>query len=241
MRRTTRHLMASAVLGLSIALAFACAPAPSECGTALAHHGEGGLPLSGEFINLPDSLAAGRLRTVNRDAVASNDGTAVRVTASQGMGLIWIGGTDFADGAIEADVCGRDVDSKSFIGVAFHRKDDQTSEAVYVRPFNFRASNVEHRQHAVQYVAEPDHDYSRLRAKFPREFEHAVDPSVAPTAWIPLRIVVHDGRVKVFVGQGSLLALDVRELRTAARGQIGLYVDNGSDGVFANVQIVHGS
>ena len=40
---------------------------------------------------------------------------------------------------------------------------------------------------------------------------------------------------------GGHLALDVRELRTAARGQVGLYVDNGSDGVFANVRMLHGS
>jgi hypothetical protein len=208
---------------------------------ALSHHGDGGFPPSGEFINLSDSLAAGRLRTVNRQAAASDGGTAVRVAGSPGIGLIWIGGTDFADGTLEADVCGRDVDSQSFVGMAFHRKDDQTFEAVYVRPFNFRARSAERRQHAVQYIAEPDYDYSRLRAKFPAEFEHAVDPSIAPTAWIPLRVVVHDGRVRVFVGQGSPFALDVRELRTAARGQVGLYVDNGSDGVFANVHIVHGS
>ena len=241
MQRTTRRLMAIAWLGISIALASACAPAPSECGMAPSHDGDGGLPPSGEVINLTDSLSAGRLRIVNREAAASNGGTAVRVTASQGIGLIWIAGTDFADGTIEADVCGRDVDQASFVGVAFHRKDERTFEAVYVRPFNFRARNADRRKHAVQYTAEPDYDYSRLRAKFPEEFEHAVDPSVAPTAWIPLRVVVHDGRVRVFVGQGSPLAIDVRELRTAARGQVGLYVDNGSDGVFANVRIVRGS
>jgi hypothetical protein len=173
--------------------------------------------------------------------VASNGGTALRVGASQGVGLIWIGGTDFGEGTIEADVCGRDVGSQSFVGVAFHPKDDRTFEAVYVRPFNFRASNPERRQHAVQYIAEPDYSFSLLRAKFPGEFEHAVDPSIAPTAWIPLRVVVHDGRVRVFVGQGNPVALDVRELRTAARGQVGLYVDNGSDGVFANVRIIRGS
>ena len=241
MRDTVKHLAAITMLGVSIAFASACAPAPSECGMAPPHHGDGGLAPSGEFINLPDSLAAGRLRIVNRKAAASNSGTAVRVTASQGIGLIWIGGTDFGDGTIEADVCGRDVDSESFVGVAFHRKDEQTFEAVYVRPFNFRGRNAERRQHAVQYIAEPDYDYSRLRATFPEAFEHAVDPLIAPTAWIPLRIVVHDGRVRVFVGQGNTSALDVRELRTAARGQVGLYVDNGSDGVFANVRIVHGS
>jgi len=188
-----------------------------------------------------DSLAAGRLRTVNREAVVSDGGTALRVGASQGAGLIWIGGADFAEGTIEADVCGREVVSQSFVGVAFHPKDDRTFEAVYVRPFNFRASNPERRQHAVQYIAEPDYSFSLLRAKFPGEFEHAVDPSIAPAGWIPLRVVVHGGRVRVFVGQGNPPALDVRELRRAASGQVGLYVDNGSDGVFANVRIIRGS
>lgn len=208
---------------------------------APSHQSDRGLLPAGELINLSDSLAAGRLRTVNREAARSHGGTAVRVKASQGIGLIWIENSDFADGTIEADVCGRDVYSQSFVGVAFHRKDDRTFEAVYVRPFNFRTSNAERRQHAVQYIAEPDYDYSRLRAKFPGEFEHAVDPAIAPTAWIPLRVVVHDGRVQVSVGQGTPIALDVRELRTAVRGQVGLYVDNGSDGLFANVHIVHGS
>jgi len=178
------------------------------------------------------------LRTVNRDTPLSVGGTAVRLTAAQGIGLTWIEGSDFAEGTLDADVCGRDVQSQSFVGVAFHRKDDRTFEAVYVRPFNFRASDPARRQHAVQYSAEPDHSFAQLRATFPQEFEHAVDPSVAPTAWIPLRVVVHDGRVRVFVGDGSASALDMRELRTAPRGQVGLYVDNGSDGAFANVHIV---
>lgn len=239
--QTTRHQMAIGLIGTWMAFASACAPAPSECGMPMSHHGDGGVPPSGELINLADRLAAGRLRIVNREAKARDGDPAVRITASPGIGLIWIEGTDFADGTIEADVCGRDVYSQSFVGVAFHRKDDQTFEAVYVRPFNFRATNAERRQHAVQYTAEPDNDFSRLRAKFPQEFEHAVAASVAPSAWISLRVVVQNERVRVFVGSEKTVALDVRELRTAARGQVGLYVDNGSDGVFANVHIVHGS
>lgn len=199
----------------------------------------GGVAPPGEVISLADRLAAGRLRTSNREVAVISNGTGVRVSAAPGAGLIWIEDTDFAEGTIEADVCGRDVDSESFLGVAFHRRDDRTFEAVYLRPFNFRSRNAERRQHAVQYIAQPDYDYSRLRQKFPEEFEHSVDPSIVPTAWIPLRVVVHDARVRVFVGQADALALDVRELRAAVRGQVGLFVDNGSDGVFANVHIVH--
>ena len=186
---------------------------------------------------LPDRLAAGRLRVLNRQVTALDGGLGVRVTAAAGVGLIWIEGTDFAQGTIEADVCGRDAASESFLGVAFHRRDDRTFEAVYLRPFNFRATTTERRGHAVQYISAPDHEYARLRQDFPSEFEGPVDPSLSPAAWIPLRVVVQHARVRAFVGRGDTPALDVRALGAAAGGTVGLYVDNGSDGVFANVRI----
>lgn len=239
-RGATSRLLGIALFGIGSGFAPACVPAPSDCGAAPSHQRNAEDP-AGQSINLQTALAAGRLHAVNREATVSNGGTAVRVTAAPGVGLVWIKDTAFAEGVIEADVCGRDVNAASFVGIAFHRKDEHTFEAVYLRPFNFAASTAERRRHAVQYVAEPDYPYARLRATFPEEFEHAVDPSVASSAWIPLRVVVHGGRVQVFVGQGHAASLDVRELRTAERGQVGLYVDNGSDGVFANVHIVHGA
>jgi hypothetical protein len=238
--RAGTNLAAAVGLGGAVAFAFACArPAPSDCGAPPARHVADTAASPGEIISLADRLAAGRLRTLNREVAAINSGTGVRVTTAPGVGLIWIEGTDFLDGAIEVDVCGRDVDSESFLGVAFHRRDDTTFEAVYLRPFNFRTRNAERRQHAVQYIAQPDYDYSVLRQKFPEEFEHAVDRSILPTAWIPLRLVVHDSRVRVFVGLGDTPALDVRELHAPVRGQVGLFVGNGSDGVFANMGISH--
>ncbi len=240
MRRVTTWLTAVGLLGASIAFASACASPRSDCGVPPPPRAAAGGAAPGDVVNLADWLAAGRIRPVNRQVEAVDGGAALRVTAAAGAGLLWLEDTDFAEGTIEADVCGRDVDSESFVGVAFHRKDDKTFEAVYLRPFNFRATDTTRRQHAVQYMAEPDYDFSQLRQKFPEEFEHAVDPSIVPTAWIPLRVVVHDRRVRVFVGRGDTAALDVRELPAAARGRVGLFVDNGSDGVFANVRIVHG-
>ena len=161
---------------------------------------------------------------------------AVRVTAAPGVGLIWIAGTEFVNGTIEADVCGRDIDSESFPGIAFHRQNDETYEAVYLRPFNVRSMSAERRRHAVQYVAMPTDDFARLRQTFPGEFESPVDSSVGPAAWNRLRLVVRNGRLQVFVGQGVTAALDVRELQATGGGLVGLYVDNGSDGVFAEPQ-----
>jgi hypothetical protein len=53
-----------------------------------------------------------------------------------------------------------------------------------------------------------------------------------------LRLVVRNGRVPAFVGKADTAALDGRELQSEGHGQVGLYVDNGSDGVFANLRIV---
>lgn len=188
-------------------------------------------------MNLGELLGKGRLRNVNRQVTALPAGAGVRVAAAPGIGLIWIDGSDLTSGTIEADVCGRDVSQESFLGLAFHRRSDETYEAVYLRPFNFRSSSADRRQHAVQYFAMPEHDYARLRTDFPGEFEKAIDPSVSPTAWNRLRLVVGNGRVQAFVGNMNAPALDARALLPATGGQVGLYVDNGSDGVFANLRI----
>ena len=189
-------------------------------------------------IDLAERLAAGTLRAVNRD-VKPLAGTpqAVHVTESAGPGVIWIEGTDFALGTIEVDVRGRDVQQRSFVGVAFHRKDDNTYEAVYLRPFNFRAEDPARRRNAAQYMAVPDFDWPRLRQEFPGEFEHGVDQSVVPTDWVPLRIVVKTGSIQVFVGTASSPALDVRKLGSSDRGAIGVWVGNNSDGDFANLRL----
>jgi hypothetical protein len=192
-------------------------------------------PLS---IDLAERLAAGKLRTVNREATAAADRKgAVHLSEQQGNGVAWIEGSDFANGTIELEVRGRDVVGRSFLGVAFHRQDDKTYEAVYLRPFNFRAEDPARHQHAVQYIALPDYDWPRLRKEFPEEFENPVDASVAPTGWVPLRIVVNDKSIQISVGAVSAPTLEVRRLGSHGAGEVGLWVGNGSDGDFANVRI----
>jgi hypothetical protein len=106
------------------------------------------------------------------------------------------------------------------------------------RPFNFRADDATPHHHAVQYIAVLDYDWPRLRQERPEQFESAVDASVSPTDWIPLRLVVHGASLKVYVGtSASSPALDIQRLATTNGGQIGLWVGNNSDGVFANLRV----
>src|SRR5215831_12702855 len=76
-------------------------------------------------IDLAAQLTAGKLHAVNRE-VTKGQGRpdAVHVSEKANNGLVWIDGTDFADGTIEVDIRGRDLMQRSFVGIAFHGKDD---------------------------------------------------------------------------------------------------------------------
>jgi hypothetical protein len=189
-------------------------------------------------IDLAERLAAGKLRVVNRQVTrlaGSQDG--VHLSEKADVGLAWIEGSDFSEGTIELDVRGRDVLQQSFLGIAFHGKDDKTYESVYLRPFNFRATDPDRHQHAVQYMTVPEFDWPVLRAKFPEEFENPVNGTLSPTDWVPLRVVVRGQRIQIFAGMVANITLDARKLGTLDRGLIGLWVGNNSDGDFANLRV----
>jgi hypothetical protein len=191
-----------------------------------------------QTFDLVGALAAGKLRAVNRVATRLPEGRpAVHVSESGGPGVVWIEGSTFSEGTIVVDVRGQNVPQRSFLGVAFHRKDDKTYEAVYLRPFNFRSSDPASHHHAVQYISVPDYDWPRLRKESPEKFEGEVDASVSPTDWVTLRVVVNGGTVQVYVGSAAAPALKVAKLGTLDAGEIGLWVGNNSDGDFANLRI----
>ena len=135
------------------------------------------------------------------------------------------------------DVRGRDVVGRSFLGIAFHGKDDKTYEAVYLRPFNFRATDPDRHQHAVQYMMVPDFDWPKLRQDSPEEFENPVDQAVSPTDWVTLRVVIGPKSVQIFVGPSKTPALEARKLGQLYGGMVGLWTGNNSDGDFRNLRI----
>lgn len=182
-------------------------------------------------------FASAKLRSVNREVTRLAERGAVHLSAKEGPGVAWVDGSDFAEGSIDVDVRGKDVFQQSFVGVAFHRRDDQTYESVYLRPFNFQAADPARHNHAVQYMKSPDLDWPVLREKFPEEFERPVQPSIKPAEWVHLRVVVTGGRIQVFVGSVTTPTLDARKLGQLDRGEIGLWVGNNSDGDFANLRV----
>ena len=193
----------------------------------------------GQIKSFPDFSNEKSLQTVNRKVtvVRNNKKTTVHLNAGPGTGIAWISDTRFTTGSIEADIKGKNVFQESFIGIAFHGANDTTYEAVYLRPFNFNATDQQRRQHAVQYIALPGFDWAYLRGKFPGRYESALLKTADPDAWVHLKIIVTKDTICVFINADAQPCLTVKRLAQHASGKIGYWVGNGSDGDFANLRI----
>jgi len=177
-------------------------------------------------------------KAVNRHAAVVDSGGRkfVRLDEGAGMGLTWTP-LDFADGEIELDVRGRDVLQKSFLGVAFHIESDTAFDAVYLRPFNFRAPDSTRHAHAIQYISQPAYPWDRLRSQRSGQYEKPVLPEPDANAWVHLKVVVRGDDVSAFVNGSASPALHVQALSGRTRGGVGLWVGDPSPGDFANVVV----
>ena len=221
MRRAVGRLPASSVLPLLLAsLSFAQTPPPIAPDLGRLANGQGA-------------------QVFNRNLTAGNeDGRAVaRLDAAAGDGGALLDGVQVSDGVIEVDLRGKDVAQQSFLGVAFHWVDWSTYDAVYFRPFNFRAEGAEQRSHSVQYISHPANTWQKLRAERPGQFEKALDPPPDPNGWFHARIVVAGGKVEVYVNNAAAPSLVVDDLGDAKSGGVALWAGNGSDGAFASLRI----
>jgi len=154
--------------------------------------------------------------------------------------LAILSGSDFGDGTIELDVAGAPLPGTSagargFIGLAFHvsAKGDRF-EAIYLRPTNGRADDQLRRSHSVQYEAEPDYPWHRLRSESPGVYESYVD--LEPDTWTHMRIVVAGTTARLYVNGARQPCLVVNDLKHGASGGgIALWANIETDAFFSNV------
>src|SRR6266516_7784574 len=124
-------------------------------------------------LDLAAFAEKGKLILFNRSVSSLNDTAkqGVRLSENQAMRVAYLQGIEFSNGTIECDVRGKDLQQQSFLGIAFHGVDGTAYDAVYFRPFNFRAQDPEKRSHAVQYVSHPTYTWQKLRAEQPGKYE----------------------------------------------------------------------
>jgi hypothetical protein len=184
------------------------------------------------------ALAEGKgLKVFNLRLSVLSDGARKGLHLSGG-GVAYLEGREFADGAIEFDVRGKDVQQQSFVGVAFHGLDEKTYDAIYFRPFNFKAEDPARRLRAVQYVSHPTYTWDKLRTEHPGKYEQPANPVPDPNGWFHARVVVASLKVSVFINDAKEPCLVVNQLSDRKKGLVGLFGWGPSGGDFANFKIV---
>jgi len=178
--------------------------------------------------------------------VANEDGRAVLYfdpiggdkPGGSNIALALVQGVTFETGVIEVDFKGNSPPTASFLGIAFNvannGADENHFEAIYFRPFNFKREGFT--DHAVQYVAHPDHPWKELRENKPGVYEAKVAPAPDPSGWFHARIEITRERVSVTVNDGAKPCLTVDRLSAPGSGTVGLWIDS-KPGAFSNLKI----
>lgn len=193
-------------------------------------------------LDLQKAVKQNKIEVINRDLSLLPDPShpAIRLSKAFGEGLAWINGVEFSNGTIEFDVRGEDVKQHSFVGIAFNGQNDTTYDAVYLRPFHFRAQDSVSQYRMIQYISLPEYTWRKLRAESPGKFENKIASDLDPNGWVHMRVVVKDDTVAVYVNENPSPCLVVQKVTGAHSGRIGFYVADTSGGDFANLSVRHG-
>jgi hypothetical protein len=157
--------------------------------------------------------------------------------------FVRIKGSHFHDGTIEVNVLSRlrtnaPAHARGFIGVAFRINDSNSRfECIYIRPTNGRADDQVRRNHSIQYFSYPDFKFNRLRKESPEKYESYADMGL--NEWTRLKIVVKGSQAILFLGDNKEPSLIVNDLKLGAdqSGAIGMFVDIGTEGYFADLKV----
>jgi hypothetical protein len=194
-----------------------------------------------KVIDLHEAVKSKNIEVYNRElSLISEEGhLGIRLSKDEGEGIAWLKGTEFSNGVIEFDVRGEDVKQHSFVGIAFHGKDNDTFDAIYLRPFQFKSGDEALRNRAIQYISLPDFTWRVLRDKSPGKYESAIKqfPAPDPNSWVRVKIEIKDGTVSTYINGSKEASLIVQKVTSLSTGRIGFYVADTSGGDFANITV----
>jgi hypothetical protein len=202
--------------------------------------------LWGQAIPL-DKAQARKDRNVRSETTSYRGRLALKVSDQAGdrdaVRLVLLPGTDLQDGAIEVEIAaepgpGAAAEARGFAGIAFRLQGDGGNfECFYLRPTNGHADDQVRRNHSVQYIAEPDFPWYRLRKDFPERYESYVD--LVPGEWTKVKIEVKGEKARLYVHDAAQPVLVVNDLKlgAAARGPIALWIGPGSVAHFADLRV----
>lgn len=191
-------------------------------------------------VDLHNTVKNKDIQVFNRELSLINEGSrsGIRLSKAEGEGVAWLKGIEFSNGTLEFDVRGEDVKQHSFVGIAFHGKNDSTFDAIYLRPFQFKEKDEILKNRAIQYISLPDFTWRKLREKFPTKYEHSIEPAPDPNSWVKVRIVIQGSTITTYINGNSEPSLVVQKVTDFTSGSIGFYVADTAGGDFANITII---
>jgi hypothetical protein len=174
--------------------------------------------------------------------IVNEDGLTATGTSAGAQAIAIVKTSDFKDGTIEADVAGMPREgapptTRGFVGIAFRVQDRGSRyECIYLRMINGRAGDQLQRNHATQYVSQPDFPWQRLRKENPGVYESYVDLDAG--AWTRIKIVVAGSQARLYVNGADQPCLIVNDLKLGeTRGQVALWTGSNSDAYFSNLTV----
>ncbi len=191
-----------------------------------------------EPISLSTKLQSKKIKAVTKTIIPYEGHLdAVEMLAKDGDGLGILEDLPFEKGTIEVELLGENNPGRSFIGIAFNIQDDDTYEAVYLRPFNFVAKEQIRKEHMMQYIFHPEFTWKKLREERTGEFEAEITNPPNPDDWFKVKITINDKRVMVYVNEMSEPTLTVDRLTVMKTDKIGIWTGFGSSGRFRNLVV----
>lgn len=194
------------------------------------------------------AIPSARLEPLKMDAaVATYQGKeATHLSDHEGFeglgGLALVKGSVFQNGTIEVELAGKPsagsfAGARGFVGIAFRVQSGGSKyECIYLRPTNGRADDMLRRNHATQYVSEPEWGWERLRKESPGVYESYVDLEAG--AWTRYKIVVKGARAELYVHDAAQPCLIVKDLKLGdGAGAVALWVGPGTDAYFTNLKV----
>lgn len=150
---------------------------------------------------------------------------------------------DFESGTIEFDVRSRlnamaPEYARAFAGLAYRINEaDDHFECAYLRPMNGRTLNPPgpRADRAAQYFVYPEWKFDRLREVYP-DGPFEAGANILPDTWIHVRLDIHGRTLMLAVDGQHVLHID-QTLAEPVRGDLGLWVDIGTEAYFANLVI----
>ena len=150
----------------------------------------------------------------------------------------------FRTGTIDVDIAAKpnstaDPTARGFAGIVFGVRKDGGFEGFYIRTKNGRSSDQEHRNHATQYISEPEWGWRRLRTVHPSRYEAYVD--LVPGAWTHLHVDVGPRVARLYVNyaaQPTLIAERIIGGTPSPAREIGLFYGPRTEANFAHLVVV---